>query len=294
MSDVRSSILQAARDLFLSQGFSQTTIQELADRVGISKGAVYLHFRSKTDVMLALMRELGDRILGAIREIGQREDLTARERLREQLHYQFAEVREQRVFFEIYLKDSGVAINEELALLAQKARIDWQDLQEEFVRAAFPHHDHSFTTDIAVSLNGALNEYYSYVVLEGVELDPDGVADLLVELAAALADRFSAPDLQPVLDRHSLPGHAEIETRIQQVSDEHIEQALSEMEHVASAAGPDESQEIVETTDALRHALAQSPRSRVVLQGLIANLREHKAISSQRKTLAYELGLKLI
>jgi len=294
MSDVPSSILEAARELFLSQGFSQTTIQELANHVGISKGAVYLHFRSKSDVMVALIRDLEDGILGAIRAIADREDLTPREKLREQLYFQFADVREQRMLYEIYIKDSGVAVNEELTLMAQKSRIDWQNVQEDFVSAAFPDHDRRFTTDIAVSLNGALNEYYSYVVLEGVELEPNRVADLLVELAEALAERLSSPGLQPVLDKKDLPGHAELEARIQEVSDERIEGARSEMEDLAAAAGPKETQEILETTEAIRHALAQNTRSRVVLQGLIANLREHKSIVSQRKTLAYELGLKLI
>lgn len=47
-------ILQAAEELFLEHGFYETSIDDIAARVGIAKGTVYLHFPSKEDLALAL------------------------------------------------------------------------------------------------------------------------------------------------------------------------------------------------------------------------------------------------
>lgn len=47
-------ILQAAMDLLIEKGYYETSMDELAARVGISKGAVYLHFASKEDLIFAL------------------------------------------------------------------------------------------------------------------------------------------------------------------------------------------------------------------------------------------------
>jgi AcrR family transcriptional regulator len=50
-------ILQAARDVFAERGFEKTSIDDIAERVGIGKGTVYLHFASKEELLIALMRQ---------------------------------------------------------------------------------------------------------------------------------------------------------------------------------------------------------------------------------------------
>lgn len=50
-------ILQAARDVFSERGFEKASIEDIAERVGIGKGTVYLHFSSKEDLLIALMRQ---------------------------------------------------------------------------------------------------------------------------------------------------------------------------------------------------------------------------------------------
>lgn len=48
-------ILQTAEALLLEKGYHETSMEEIASRVGISKGTVYLHFASKEDMMFALL-----------------------------------------------------------------------------------------------------------------------------------------------------------------------------------------------------------------------------------------------
>ncbi|MFW5981469.1 MAG: TetR/AcrR family transcriptional regulator, partial [bacterium] len=43
MSDTDRKILEAALDLFASQGFHGTSIREIAERVGIQKSSIYNH-----------------------------------------------------------------------------------------------------------------------------------------------------------------------------------------------------------------------------------------------------------
>lgn len=49
-------VLDAALDLFIELGFTQTRVDDIAKRAGISKGAVYLYFPSKEAIMEALVR----------------------------------------------------------------------------------------------------------------------------------------------------------------------------------------------------------------------------------------------
>ena len=51
----REQILAAARELIVSQGFAATTTRELAERLSFTKAALYYHFRTKDDLLKALL-----------------------------------------------------------------------------------------------------------------------------------------------------------------------------------------------------------------------------------------------
>src|SRR6266498_2451227 len=50
-------ILRAAYDVIVEKGYYEASIDEIAARVGISKGTVYLHFASKEDLVAALIEQ---------------------------------------------------------------------------------------------------------------------------------------------------------------------------------------------------------------------------------------------
>ncbi|MCU0463766.1 MAG: TetR/AcrR family transcriptional regulator [Anaerolineae bacterium] len=63
MNDERQQrVLDAAQRLFLKYGYDKTTVNDIAAEAGISKGAVYLHFKSKEAVMDALILREGQRV----------------------------------------------------------------------------------------------------------------------------------------------------------------------------------------------------------------------------------------
>ena len=51
----QSEILDAARRCFTQRGYHETTVDDIAERAGISKGAIYWHFHCKREVFLALL-----------------------------------------------------------------------------------------------------------------------------------------------------------------------------------------------------------------------------------------------
>ena len=65
----REEILQAAKELFLEEGYDHTTIRRIADRVGISAPALYLYFEDKEALMLALCDQTFEHLVQAISEI---------------------------------------------------------------------------------------------------------------------------------------------------------------------------------------------------------------------------------
>ena len=53
-------LLDAALDLFVAKGFAATRAEEVAAKAGVSKGTLFLYFKSKEDLFEAVVRENPD------------------------------------------------------------------------------------------------------------------------------------------------------------------------------------------------------------------------------------------
>jgi AcrR family transcriptional regulator len=59
-ADPRAALLAAAAELFAERGFSGASVDDIAERAGYSKGALYWHFQSKDELFFALMDQSVD------------------------------------------------------------------------------------------------------------------------------------------------------------------------------------------------------------------------------------------
>ncbi|MFF7650547.1 TetR/AcrR family transcriptional regulator [Streptomyces sp. NPDC007983] len=76
----RERILAAAAQLFASQGINATGMEQVAEEAPVSKRTLYAHFRTKSDLVIAHLRELGASG-STLESVLAREDLAPRERI---------------------------------------------------------------------------------------------------------------------------------------------------------------------------------------------------------------------
>ena len=60
-SDTRARIQQVAVELFTEHGYEGTSLREIAERLDVTKAALYYHFRSKEDILSLACREFVQR-----------------------------------------------------------------------------------------------------------------------------------------------------------------------------------------------------------------------------------------
>ncbi|HEY1828926.1 MAG TPA: helix-turn-helix domain-containing protein [Acidimicrobiales bacterium] len=66
----RASLLAAARALFAEQGYAVTGREEIAERAGVTRGALYHHFVSKADVFAAVVESLEQELVARVVSAG--------------------------------------------------------------------------------------------------------------------------------------------------------------------------------------------------------------------------------
>jgi AcrR family transcriptional regulator len=77
----RQRILAAAAELFYREGINATGVERLATESSVSKRTLYQHFPSKTAVVEAYLRSIGQRVANPIQSGAHTADQTPRERL---------------------------------------------------------------------------------------------------------------------------------------------------------------------------------------------------------------------
>ena len=82
--EVREAILNATDKLLARFGYKKMTIDDLAKEVGIGKGSIYLHFKSKKEIALSLTDRIIERSCNELRLIANKETI-CEDRLREMI-----------------------------------------------------------------------------------------------------------------------------------------------------------------------------------------------------------------
>ncbi|MGD0106113.1 MAG: TetR/AcrR family transcriptional regulator [Rhodopila sp.] len=178
----RERILEEAVKLFYVRGFSGTTLDDIAGKLGVTKPFIYTHFRSKVELLEAICRPTIEMSLGAIAQAAQQPG-KASERLFNGI-VDFSRVVLQRqaniaVYFreEKHLSEAGLA---EINALRKRFDRVLSELLEEGARSG------EFTiVDISVAalaIGGMVSWAYTWYQPEG-RLPIDEVGEKLAHFA---------------------------------------------------------------------------------------------------------------
>jgi AcrR family transcriptional regulator len=56
-TDTRETIRSVALELFAEQGYDRTSLREISERLGVTKAAVYYHFKTKEEILISLIED---------------------------------------------------------------------------------------------------------------------------------------------------------------------------------------------------------------------------------------------
>jgi len=104
---VRRAILDAARDLFVAEGYNNVSIRKIAERIEYSPAAIYGYFPSKDDIFFELAEE-GFRLLSRPERFHERDALDPLPRIRAIFWRLYEFSREQPEYFSLMFVDRSV------------------------------------------------------------------------------------------------------------------------------------------------------------------------------------------
>jgi len=80
-SNRKKEFLKTSLELFAENGYDKTTIQDIIDQMGVSRGTFYHYFSSKEDIIITIAREYVNGAIYLIKRIAEKRDLNAVEKI---------------------------------------------------------------------------------------------------------------------------------------------------------------------------------------------------------------------
>lgn len=254
-------IMEKALELFAQQGFEATSVQQITEHSRISKGAFYLSFKSKDELILALIDHFMIQISSDIDHIVKH--TSDHDLLYKFFYASLKSYRDHSDFAKIFMKEQAQSCNEELI----KKIHYYESINEKNILSLVDrlYGDDIVQTryDLVYCINGLLKHYAALFLFYNIPLDLYLLTQSLVEKTNVLANHISIPFITNDLVEMMKPGIKEEITKEQifNLMDNKLEELEESIEK--------------ESLTLLKQQLIEPTLSRPLIKGLVENIHYH-------------------
>ncbi|WP_438312989.1 TetR/AcrR family transcriptional regulator [Sporosarcina sp. FA9] len=188
-------IIEKASELFAENGFNATSVQDITDACGISKGAFYLSFKSKDSLLFSIFEYFSSKLMNRMSGISDYK-VNSKERLVLFFSIQFEEIARYSDFILMHMREQTNPINKEMMGIVNEMRQKTYEMQENLLIDVYGEEIQQHMPDLLVLLSGVVKGYIEIIVFNKDVLDYDGLARFIVERTDSLVMGLSEPFLK--------------------------------------------------------------------------------------------------
>jgi AcrR family transcriptional regulator len=256
-------IMEKALELFANQGFEATSVQQITEHCGISKGAFYLSFKSKDELILSLIDYFMSQFISDIDYIVKNtKDDT--ELLFKFYYSGFQSFLKHSDFGKVLIKEQAHTFNEELLLKFH----NYDRLVEKTILTMVERLFNDTVTDtkydLAYCIKGFMSMYSHLFLFYNVPLDLNLLSQSLVEKTNLIAKHTTVPFLtKDLVQMFKKPSEEEKITKEQLL--DILAQKIAEIEECIEK----------ESLIIIKQQIIDPTLSSVIIRGLLENIRNH-------------------
>ena len=188
----RQLIMDTALELFAENGIESTSIKQITDRCGISKGAFYLSFTSKDELIFAMIEHFISEFVAEI-DRSVRQSMNSDKLLYNFFYSFFSQFQEKSQHAKIFMKENLTALNQEIFLVLNKYDEFINSIIFSIIDQQFPQLNENMRADLAYTIKGFSKFYPELSILSNYPVDLDSLCQSLVEKTTILAREASIP-----------------------------------------------------------------------------------------------------
>ncbi|KMY52727.1 TetR family transcriptional regulator [Bacillus sp. FJAT-27231] len=280
MKEKEKLVIETAIKLFAAKGFASTSIQEIAEEAGISKGAFYLYFKSKDELLYSTLQYYFD-IIEKRLSLYKDQKLLPREKFVYQLKELIETLSEHKEFIIMQAREQAIPLNNDVKELLFRMHVESQKFHRDSLLAIYGKQIEPFVWDLSTMLDGIFHSYMKVILVDS-DFDSREIAEYIMRRMDSLAAGLSndspllseqkAADLLHKTKALFLQGNSTIHTILHAMK--------KELENMENPNGLKMSLEVL-----MEEIAKENPRIPVI-QGMLSNFKDIPAFEPYRQEIA--------
>ncbi|WP_162462947.1 TetR/AcrR family transcriptional regulator [Paenibacillus psychroresistens] len=289
MNDKKKQILEAAIKCFADKGYQATSIQEIADSLGIAKGSLYFYFKSKEDLLVSICKYYFERIVVKFWETMEDPHLTPREKLIRQVIDSYEQFVGHSDFVKVLMKER-FEVNQEIHELIFSLRAQQLSGNQQCIVELYGEEIRPVSYDVATIFISMINGYMGFVIMEQIKLDFKMVSEFLLDRLDDIVDGMLAKQTKPILNTEEFEKFFASNPKSGRTTKAALAEELHAIRLVVEKLNkkPEELDEINMSLQVLEAELDKKEPQVVMVKGMIALLKSLKIPELKRHLIELE------
>lgn len=261
MTERKVLIIEKASELFAENGYDATSVQDITDACGISKGSFYLSFKSKESLLFSIFEYFSSKLIERMNGLNDFR-VSSRERFELFFSIQFEEIARYSDFILMQMREQTNPMNDEMMGLVNELRRKTYEMQENLLLDVYGDKIRGHMPDLLVLLSGIIKGYIEIIVFNKDRLNYVELASYIVERTDSIVKGLS----EPFLKNEQLVGYDTLDCS-----------ALIKVEELLQDIGliklgiTDE--DLFISLDVIEQELAKDDYRKPVILGMVSNLK---------------------
>lgn len=295
MDQRKMHIIEVAIALFSKKGFKSTSIQKIAEESGVSKGAVYLQFRSKDELLLEIFRYYSTRMREKVSEV-EEGTLLPKENFTKQLQVQYEEVAKHKEFIIMQHREQALSTNKEVGKFLWSLKYEIHQWYERNLLNIYGDQIKPYIMDGGLLLDGISSSYLQMVVRNDVQIDFSELASFMMRRLDDLMQGMIQEKEKPLITKEMVePIFINVKS-LEESLQEEVEKYLSDMQEILSEISLENKQvdELQGALDLLKTEIQKPEPQKFIFQGMLTNFKGIEEFNMIRRLLADRLDIQLL
>lgn len=255
-------IMEKALELFAKQGFEATSVQQITEHCGISKGAFYLSFKSKDELIMALINQFMMQFTSDI-------DYVVKNSNTDELLYDFYYTSysfflQHSDFAKVFIKEQIQSFNEEFIEKIRYFDRLFDEIILSMIERLYGEDTQEIKYDIGYCIKSFMGMYSELFFYYNVQMDIPLLVQSLVEKTNLIAKHMTIPFISHEFYQAYKKQVNEVELTKKDIL-EMIDQKLEEMDMSIEK----------ESLILLKQEVSNPTLAPVLVNGLLENIRNH-------------------
>lgn len=294
MNEKKKKIIAASIGLFAEKGFYATSIQEITEKSNVSKGAFYLHFHSKDELLLEIFKFYYDLMNENIKNATNAQ-FSPKENFTLQVEVQFNEIIKHKSFILTQLKEQAFTLNKELYDFIRHSELEMHKWYRKSLISIYGEEVIPYVIDIGVMFEGIKQGYFQ-ILIHGQTIETPKLAAFIVERLDDIVASLVSKKGDPLLTQEKVsPFFSDIQTPDEFVKKEVMNYLLEMQKVLTDTVTQQETvNELQGVIDFLISEVKKQDSKKFVIQGMLANFKGLKQFDKYRRLISERLDVRLL